>query len=426
MNPVPFPLEDVGTKDGSESAMLSDYSVAVHTLCDPSVLIDFALDSILALVDATRGSFFVWDEFSKELVLKAARGQGRERIQGVTIKLRDGVGGWVADKGQPVLVTDIRQDSRFLDFRKTYSYQSHSFLSLPLVANNKLVGLINITERENKYPFTQKEFEHAQALAAHIAIAYQNLKTTGRLQKENEALGHTTSDLKEMMKEDELLVALGKSLAHLGHELANPLDAVRRFVNLALDQVGEESPARNYLLKAKQGIRRTIQVIRGIRELAQVNSKGKTPRRIEIHSLLQETINTTSEDPVFSQISIVKQFCEGSIFVDDCGLQTVFQNLFQNAHHAMNGVGSIAVSTAMIDGNAKQVVISVRDSGHGVPEQIKGRIFEPFFTTKDNGQGTGIGLAICKEIIQRSGGQISCESKENQGTEFIIAIPCQS
>ena len=426
MNPVRSPLQKQRSKDGVTPSMLSEYPSTLHTFSDPSVFIDFALDSLLATVDAAAGSFFVWDEYSKELVLKAARGTSRGQMQGTTIKLRDGVAGRVVEKGFPILVKDIRTDDRFKAIKSNHQYHSFSFLVLPLTASNKLVGLINITEKESHEPFTNEDLERAQSFASHIAIAYENIRIQSHLRKENQELSQTVLDLREKIKQEESLVSLGKLSSHLAHELANPLDAIRRFVNLALDQVVQDTLAREYLLKAKKGIRRSVQVIRGLLELSIATTKNRRSRKTELHSLIEQTIANVHQGPSFGQIVIEKQFCGTPLFVEDYGLATVFQNLIQNANHAMNGIGKITIATEITNGNGKQAIVTVRDSGHGVPETIKAHIFEPFFTTKDNGQGTGIGLTICREIIQRCGGQITFESSENQGTEFIITIPCQA
>lgn len=423
MNPVQSPLEDSESKARMMPIMLSEHTSALHTFSDPNVFINFVLDSILAIVDANAGSLFVWDEYAKELSLRAARGTGRDRIQGISIKLREGVAGWVAEKGLPVLVQDIRTDHRFLELKRNHQYHSYSFLSLPLIASNKLVGLINITEKENRQSFSHTDLERAQGYANHIAIAYENIRTELRLRKENQELQKTVADLKETMKQQEPLVSLGKLASHITHELANPLDAIRRFVNLALDQVAQDGLAREYLLKAKQGIRRSVQVIRGLRELSTTNARPKRVRQVELHSIIEQTLAPFYQDPSFENIAIEKQFCNKSLLVEDCGLQTVLQNLLQNAHHAMNGSGTIAIVTRA---ESERAVVTIRDSGHGVPEEVKTRIFEPFFTTKENGQGTGIGLTICREIVQRSGGQICFESFKNEGTEFIISLPCEN
>ena len=399
--------------------MLAEYSSTLHSFSDISIFIDFALDSILGIADAFMGSFFIWDEYGKELVLKTARGQGYERLHSLTIKLREGVAGWVAEKGFPVLVEDIRQDSRFANIKLPHYYQTYSFLSIPLVSGNKLIGLINITEKESKRPFTEDDLEHATVFARHISLAYENLKVRTRLRQENEELNQKLLQMNEQSKQQEALVSIGKLASHLAHELNNPLDAIRRFINLALDQVGETGPAREFLLKAKQGVRRSLQVIRGLLELSGISNKTRL-RQTEIHSMIEETIALVRHDANFDQIVIEKRFCDIPLIVEDCGLQTVFQNLFQNAYHAMKGVGTITIQTRE---QGRHAVVVVRDNGCGISESVRQHIFEPFFTTKDNGKGTGIGLTICREIIQRCGGHITVDPVEPHGAQFTIMLP---
>jgi signal transduction histidine kinase len=224
------------------------------------------------------------------------------------------------------------------------------------------------------------------------------------------------------MKEQETLASVGKLVSHLAHELTNPIDAIRRFVNLALDQVAQDSLAREYLVKAKRGIRRSIDVIRGLLELSNTNGK-KRARKTNLHDVIDDAINSILQDSSFEKITIQKDYSLKPLMVEDLGLKTVLLNLFQNAHHAMNGEGAISVATKE---EGKQITITVCDSGCGVSERVGAKIFDAFFTTKENGKGTGIGLAICREIVRKSGGEISFESRENEGTTFKIVLPSQT
>jgi signal transduction histidine kinase len=101
-------------------------------------------------------------------------------------------------------------------------------------------------------------------------------------------------------------------------------------------------------------------------------------------------------------------------------INQVFMNLFVNASHAIREQGEIRVATRA-DGDA--VIVTVADTGCGIPEPIRGRIFDPFFTTKPAGQGTGLGLAISYEIVRKHGGTISFESEVDKGTTFTIRLP---
>lgn len=380
---------------------LADCTATIHTFShsNENLLLEFSLDCLLAITDASAGSILIWDEVQKELVLRAARGRYLEHVSAARVKLREGVSGWVAHKGMSVLVKNINEDTRFQEVKRFDKYQSLSFISLPILSGNRLVGVINVTEKGNLSPFNEDDFDRVTVVAKHIAIAYENLKAGRKLQKENEDMHETLSGLQAQVKKQEPLVSIGKLAANLAHELNNPLDGIRRFVNLALDQMEDESLGREYLLKAKGGIRRAIRVIRGLLIFAR-QSHRQAPRMIEIHRVLDEIVNTARQHQVFSGIEFEYRFCGEPLQVRDTGLETVMQNLFENAAHAMNRNGKITIETRKA---GQFVTVVVRDSGCGIPEHIAGRIFEPFFTTKDDEKGTGIGLAICRDIVERAG-----------------------
>jgi len=101
-------------------------------------------------------------------------------------------------------------------------------------------------------------------------------------------------------------------------------------------------------------------------------------------------------------------------------LNQVLMNVIGNAIDSIEATGMISLATALQDGN---FVIAVRDTGKGIPENIREKVFEPFFTTKPLGQGTGLGLAISYGIIQAHRGSIEVSSEVGKGTEFILRIP---
>ena len=104
-------------------------------------------------------------------------------------------------------------------------------------------------------------------------------------------------------------------------------------------------------------------------------------------------------------------------------LNQVFMNILSNAHQAIPGRGDISVATRQEDG---WVTVRIKDTGTGIPPDVKSRIFDPFFTTKDPGVGTGLGLSLSYGIISQLGGAIECESQLGQGTEFIVRIPSRA
>jgi signal transduction histidine kinase len=95
-------------------------------------------------------------------------------------------------------------------------------------------------------------------------------------------------------------------------------------------------------------------------------------------------------------------------------------NIVKNAFDAMPEGGELKIATYRDNGH---IVIAIRDTGHGIPDDVKDKIFTPFFTTKPIGQGIGLGLPICFEVVQRCEGTIECDSQAGLGTEFRIRLP---
>jgi signal transduction histidine kinase len=122
------------------------------------------------------------------------------------------------------------------------------------------------------------------------------------------------------------------------------------------------------------------------------------------------------------------------ILADGNQLQQVFLNLIVNALEAMPGGGELRVETAVEEVNrcfpgrsgdrpTRCVAVHIRDTGQGIPEAHLDKIFDPFFTTKGAAQGTGIGLAVCAQIIQAHGGSITAHSQEGEGSTFTVRFP---
>jgi signal transduction histidine kinase len=123
-------------------------------------------------------------------------------------------------------------------------------------------------------------------------------------------------------------------------------------------------------------------------------------------------------------IVIERQYKSADLFWgDEAALNQVWLNLIDNALKAMGNTGHLRLATERID---DEVIVSIADSGGGIPRDALDRIFEPFFSTRPVGEGTGLGLALCQRIILRHHGRISVNSDEGVGTRFRIALPLKA
>ena len=221
----------------------------------------------------------------------------------------------------------------------------------------------------------------------------------------------------------ERLAAVGKLAARVAHELNNPLDGILRYTNLAIRRAGdlEDPKIVEYLESIKSGITRMSQILSALLEFSR-----STPGTIE-----QATINKIVEDAITAMegragdanVTVVCNFHQTDMpVVRGSSIFQVFCNLIKNAIDAMSEGGTLTITTDIAEAD---VVVTFEDTGVGLPDDVE-KVFEPFFTTKEQGQGTGLGLAVCKELIERYSGSITAARRKPHGTVMTVKIPVRN
>ena len=221
------------------------------------------------------------------------------------------------------------------------------------------------------------------------------------------------------------LSTMGQMAAAITHELNQPLSAINNYL-AGLDRLlpAADRPAKvaDGLCKAREQTTRAGEIVRRLRELA---VKGETSRRVEdINDILEKTLGLALVDAklrgVRTSISLAPDL--DPVLVDKIQIGQVILNIVRNAIEAMDEVArrELAISTAT-DGSLGAVEVRIADSGPGLPPGVKARLFEPFVTTK--AQGMGLGLSICRDIIDSHGGSLSAGPNQAGGTIFLIRLP---
>ena len=246
--------------------------------------------------------------------------------------------------------------------------------------------------------------------------------------------------------QSEKMASLGQLTAGIAHEIQNPLNFVNNFseVNTELiDELKSELKSGNNqeaisladdIQENEQKInhhgKRADAIVKGMLEHSKASTGRKEPT--EINALAQEYLRLSyhgmrAKDKEFNA-EIRTEFDEavGKINIIPQDIGRVLLNLYNNAFYALaekkksQGEGyepTISVSSKKIN---DKVEISVKDNGMGIPQKVMDKIFQPFFTTKPTGQGTGLGLSLAYDIIKAHGGEIKVETKEGEGTTFIV------
>jgi len=286
---------------------------------------------------------------------------------------------------------------------------------------------------------------------ANLLLQQQKRETEEQKQKAESALGELKATQAQLIQ-SEKMASLGELTAGIAHEIQNPLNFVNNFseVNKELitelkEEVEKEDweevkAIANDIEENEQKImhhgRRAESIVKGMlehsrassgkKELTDINALVDECIRLSYHGLraknkeFNANINTGFDESI-GKINIVPQ-----------DISRVLLNLFNNAFYAVNEKKAklngtyepiVSVCTKNLNGKAE---IVVTDNGNGIPPSIINKIFQPFFTTKPTGQGTGLGLSLSYDIIKAHTGEIQVESKEGEGSKFIIELPANN
>jgi signal transduction histidine kinase len=218
------------------------------------------------------------------------------------------------------------------------------------------------------------------------------------------------------------LATMGELAASIAHELNNPLATVSLRIESLEAGLAESDPRRQSLEIVEKEMDRMARLVSDLLQF----SRRSQPQisTIDLREEIDKTLDLIHYHLRKSNIEVRKVFSPDAYMVlaDRQQLRQVFLNLFTNAADAMPGGGTLTIQVSMTD-SPTQVLIEVSDTGEGIPPEILPKLMTPFFTTKPEGKGTGLGLPICRRIIEEHHGAFSVESEVGKGTTVSIRLP---
>jgi len=352
------------------------------------------------LVGCDAGSILLLEEDSEELIFASAVGSKEDEIRKLRLPRGAGVAGWVAEHGETALVNDPASDQRHLkDLEKELEFPVKNLLAVPLAMAGETIGAVELLNKRAG-PFVNDDEKLATLIAGQAAAAVQ----VGRLRDQRE--------------KEERLSSIGQMLSGVIHDFRTPMTIISGYVQL---MSMEEKEAKRK--EQAEVILQQFDFVNNMTRELLAFARGDSTlllHKVYTERLLKDMQEILTKELDANQVKLqVEDLYGGPIRVDENKLRRLIFNITRNARQAMPDGGEFKIKVEEQNG---QVCFLFSDTGPGIPEEIRPRLFEHFVSSGKE-DGTGLGLAVVKKIVDEHGGSIEVESPESGGACFKIFLP---
>ncbi|MFN2269695.1 MAG: response regulator [Anaerolineae bacterium] len=402
-------------------AALNRATQAMIATLDPDEVLRLAMAEARTMLGAEATAILLRDPASDELRLVASAGTSAAGTSaalpiGTRVPADAGIVGWMMQNTRAALVDDVQNDPRCADDPACAlaGPDTHTLLGVPLMYRGVVTGVIEAANKAGA-SFDDHDRELLGTLAGSTAVAIEN----ARLYQAERELRKLVEQSQRQLVQTEKLTATGRLAASLAHEINNPLQAIHNSLQLMLSFQLEAAEQKEYLQIADEEIERLMNLVASILEFARPPQREM--RAANLNDVAERVLALAGKYLQHRRVAIKRALSTDlpPIVVAPDELEQVFINLVLNAVDAMPDGGTLRVASWQAEDGRLAVAFS--DTGHGIaPEDLK-RVFEPFFSTRED--GTGLGLTVSHNVVERHGGEIAVESSVGQGTTFTVWLP---
>jgi PAS domain S-box-containing protein len=299
-----------------------------------------------------------------------------------------------------------------------------SALIVPIKIGDKTIGTLGITRDRGGNPYNENDQSILEILAYRTGQTIYN----ARLYQELQAAMRKELEMHDQLVQSEKFAVVGRLLASITHEINNPLQTIKNCLYLSQADSQPGTPVYDALTIATTETNRLSNLVAQLREIYRPPTLGSS-KLVSLPTLVDEVKvllgSYLQEKHVQWQVTSPQADLFSTLKVEGVPdqLKQVFLNICMNAIDAMEARGGSLMIDFSVNAQANQAGVCFRDTGPGLPPEVKAKLFEPFITTKE--KGLGLGLTICYDIIQKHNGHIEVESEPDNGAAFTVWLPAR-
>ena len=434
-----------------ELAFHNAASQALVSSLDLERVMETTMHHATEVLQMEAGSVLLLDPETGDLVFGAASGGGADELPGQRLPAGQGVGGWVAQHGESLVVADVRADPRFYPrFDSMSDFSTHSILCVPLIYRDHVIGVIQALNKIDG-EFTAQDQRLLEALAPTVAIAIENARLYQQVQAElservraEEALRQERASLAQRVLERTAELSMANAelaraarlkdefMAAMSHELRTPLNAVLGLSEALQEEVYGPLNDRQMrsLSRIEESGQHLLELINEILDISKIEA-GKLELQVHpvaVESICQASLRLVKQMAQKKQLKLSLAYDSNVVMIEADGrrLKQILVNLLTNAVKFTPEGGEISLKVAG-DPEREAVHFFVRDTGIGISEEGMGRLFQPFVQLDSSlsrrYDGTGLGLALVSRLTELLGGGVSVESVFGEGSCFTVSLP---
>ena len=444
-----------------ELRALGEVSQAVNSTVDLETVLNTIVAKATQLSSTEAGAIYVFDQTLQEFNLRATYGMDDAiigEIKDRRIHIGDTMIGEAVQRRLPIQIPDIQDDSNLPVIDVIVRAGFRALLIVPLLGGDRIVGAL-VVRRKQPSEFPKHTVDLLQTFAAQSVLAIQNARLFESVEARTRELAISLEELRaaqERLVQTEKLASLGQLTAGIAHEIKNPLNFINNFSAVSVELVDEldealkpaaldnktrkETDELTHILKGNlekvvQHGKRADSIVKNM--LLHSRQGSGEHRPVDVNALVEESLNLAyhgarAEKPGFN-ITLKRSFDPnaGEVDVFPQEITRVLLNLISNGFYAatkrkgqVDTDGYEPTLAATTKNLGDSVEITIRDSGTGIPPEVKEKMFNPFFTTKPAGEGTGLGLSLSYDIVvKQHAGSIDVDTQPGEFTEFKVILP---